>query len=79
MTLMNPAFDFKHYDAEFAACVRIIDTTNGKDVALTYCNLRRESTPDTVSHSELLAGDGAKLKQLIVKKSEACVARKIAL
>lgn len=75
MTLIYFPLDWKHYDLTFMSGVRIIDTSDGKIVAKTRCYLKSQKTPGAMTHGELLANGAVALKQLIVSKSEACVAQ----
>jgi hypothetical protein len=74
LTLIYFSFDWAHFDLMYASRVRIIDAADGKVVAQARCFLKSQKTPSVLTHSELLADSAAALKQLIVSKSDACVA-----
>ena len=74
MTLVYFSFDWAHFDLMYVSRVRVIETADGKVVAQAGCFLRSEKTPGALTGDELLANSAAALKQLIVRKSEACVA-----
>jgi len=73
LNLIYFSFDWTHFDLMFMDRVRIIDTSNGTVVAKARCFLKSQKTPAALTHSELLADNAAKLKQLIASKSQSCV------
>lgn len=68
-------FDWTHYDLDYIDAVRIIDTSDDKVVASARCSIKSEPSAGLPTHAELLADGGARLKDLIAKKSQACLAK----
>ena len=75
MNLLYFPFDWTHFDLMFGARVRIIDTSNNQVVGQARCFMKTEKSPTLKGHEELLVNGAAELKLLIVRKSEACVAK----
>ena len=75
MTLIYFTFDWTHFDLIFGTRARIIDTSNNRVISQARCFMRTEKSPDLLGHQQLLADRAAALKLLIIRKSEACVAK----
>jgi hypothetical protein len=67
------SFDLTHFDLLFATEARIIDTSNNRVVSKARCFLQAQKSLDLPTHEQLLANNGAALKDLIARKSHACV------
>jgi hypothetical protein len=75
MNLIYFPLDWTHFDLLFNTIVRITDTSNNTVVAHAYCVMKPTKSPDLMGHEQLLADQAEELKQLIVRKSQACVAK----
>jgi len=73
MTLIYFPFDWEHRDLFLSSNARVIDTASGRAVAKAHCFVRTDHSND-LTHHDLLADNAAALKQLIIRKSDACVA-----
>ena len=73
MTLIYFSFDWTHFDLSFMGTARVIDTSTGAVISRSHCFIKTNKA-QALPHSELLANHAAKLKALIVAKSEACTA-----
>lgn len=73
LNLIYFSFDWTHFDLMFSSSVRVIDTSNSQIVAKAGCFINTKKSPGLLGHSELLADNAAALKQLIVRKSQACL------
>ena len=75
MNLIYFSFDWVHFDLMFGSAVRIIDTSNNQVVSHARCFLKPQKSADLMGHEQLLADRATGLKQLIARKSQACVAK----
>lgn len=73
MTLIYFSFDWTHFDLMFMATARVIDTSDGAVISKAHCFIKTDKS-QAQTHADLLADHAAKLKALIVSKSEACTA-----
>lgn len=73
MTLTYFPFDWEHRDLMFLSNARVIDASSDKIVAQAHCFIKTDDSYE-MTHDELLADHAAELKQVIARKSRACVA-----
>jgi len=54
---------------------RVIDVQTGKVFGDTLCQMARGGDPDAVTYDELIADDAARLKAILAREADACLAK----
>jgi hypothetical protein len=75
MNIIYFSFDWTHFDLLYLSQARIIDASNNKVVAQARCFLKTVKAPDLPTHAQLVADNGAVLKQVIARKTEMCLTK----